>query len=254
MVIFTFVFIGFFAVVMGTIPSQFFYSTWNPEYQTDKVAVAMFEAANITAYRQLNSTDITFPGTEQLDVGLADGHFMEVWWGTEYGRNYFEIRHIWPSPLGSWWMMYERLIVTPVYRQQAGISASSPIGLEKEHVENLWENELENASYCEWAVNGYYAQTFIYPYDNSWTIGDAWENHHLNVTIGYEYDWNATSVNAFNILARLLTFQSPDLGLGTGVHATIFNAAIAIPLWVMIAIAILKLIQSVIPFIKGTDD
>ena len=253
MLIYVFVFLGFFALLLSTMPTDYLVTSWDLEYQTDKEAAAVFQMANITAYRNLNTTTITWDSSILIDVGLAEGHYIQLWWANEVGRDYFEVRHIHEGPFGLYWE-WERLSVTPLYMEQAGISEPYHLGLLRENMVNLWENQVANASYCEWHKSGYYAQTFIMPYNDTWSIGESWDNQYLNVTLGYEFDYNATKINAFNLLGQILFFDAPSLGLGEGAHTTIFEAVIAIPLWIMIAILALILIQSVIPFIKGINE
>jgi len=251
--LFSFVFIGVFALIFGLMPTQFltFSGAYDPDYQTDKVAAQFFSAANITAYSQTNTTTVNYPGSVQIDVGLADGHYMELWWGLVVGFKEFQVRHVWPGPFGLW-TDYENLAIIEPWRSDL-LYPDIPFMLHKVDLETFWENEAENASYCEWERNGYKAQTFIYPYNDTWTIGESWDNNQLNVTMGFDLDLNATSINAFNLITSIMFFSAPNLGL-TGIGNTILNAFVAIPLWIMIAIIFLKLIQSIVPFIRGIEE
>jgi len=62
------------------------------------------------------------------------------------------------------------------------------------------------------------------------------------VSMGMGIDVASGGLSGWDILGRLMTFQAPEiLGL-TGIGATILNAAIALPLWAMIAYIALRLL------------
>jgi len=231
--------------------SRFLVASYDPEYQTDKVAAQFFSASNITAFENTNTTYVSYPGSVVVDTGLANGHYIELWWNLVVGIQQFQVRHIWPGPWGLW-TEYENLMVIEPYRSQLD-DPSIPYFLVRSDLTTFWENVAVNTSYCEWHRNGYSAQTFIYPFNDTWTIDQSWVNGYLNVTMGYEINLNASNINAFNLLSQMMTFQSPNIGL-TGTANTILNASIAIPLWIMIAILIVKLLQSIIPFIRGIEE
>lgn len=239
---------------MSTMPSEYFVTSWETQYQTDKVTADTFTMANLTAYDQAFTIDLEYGTSESYDMGLASGHKIEFQWVYGYpGGAQISVRHTWPGPFG-WWTEFELLRIQPPYVYDIEYS-DYPIALVKADViTNLWENKITNATFAEWAVGGYRANTFISTNNASWTIEESWDNQWLNITTSYEVDYNATQINAFNLLSQILFFQAPSLGLGVGVHATIFNAVIAIPIWIMIAILAIKLIQSIIPFITGIDD
>jgi len=169
-----------------------------------------------------------------------------------------EVRHVWPGFLGIG-NNSELLAVIYPYSQDVEVP---DWGLLREYgllfpgvddLAALWENRVENASYCEWQRGGYSTKTFVSPHNDTITITESWLDQNLSLVVGFTYDWNQTNINAFDLLGQILSFQAPSLGL-TGVANTILNAFIAIPLWIMVAIIALKLIQSVIPLIKGTDE
>jgi len=264
MLIFAFCFIGIFALLLGTMDSRFLaVQSLNSQYQTDKEAAAYFEMANLTAQTYTQFYLLYGPGNSRFEqFNLPPGHAIEFWWDLET-RFYMsipilELRHVWPGFLG---LYNNSELLSVIYPYSTNVTVPE-WGLLREYgavfpgrddLLALWENRVENASYCEWQRGGYSTKTFIAPHNTTRTITESWLDGNLSLTVGFSYDWNQTNINAFDLLGQILFFQAPSLGL-TGVTNTILNAFIAIPLWIMIIIISLKLIQSVIPFIKGTEN
>jgi len=260
MAIFCFIVIGIFGILFGSMDSDFLAAqTPDADVQVDKEAADFFAMVNITA-QSYTSFQLTYPSSRFESFNLPTGHAIEFWWSLEtragpfMGRKVLEIRHIWPQAGGG--NLSVLLAVMPPYSEDV---AFPDWGLWRDPAYNvddlaaLWENEVENFSYCEWQHGGYGLKTFIGPHNAGSTISQSWDANALNFTVGFDYDYNQTSINAFDVMGQIITFQSPDLGL-PGIANTILSAFIALPLWVMTAILALKLAQSIVPLIKGTDD
>jgi len=232
----------------------------NANYQTDKEAAEYFAMANITA-QTYTQFFLPYPSSRFEQFGLPTGHAIEFWWSIEtragpfFGRKVFEVRHVWPGFLGLWNESENLAVIYPyslnVTFPEWGLWRSVPHGVDD--LAELWENRVVNASYCEWQRGAYNTKTFIAPNDTVRTISESWDDGNMSFTVGFTYDWNQTNINAFDLLGQILFFQAPTLGV-TGIVGTVLNAMIALPLWIMISIIALKLIQSVIPLIKGTDE
>ena len=89
-----------------------------------------------------------------------------------------------------------------------------------------------------------YHSTFAYNTTLYGNFTHAWNYHGLYGFFGIKFEDVDTSYNAFELIARLLFFQMPDI-------ETHVNALMAIPMWATIAYLIYAFITSVIPFIKG---
>jgi len=261
MLIFCFCFIGIFAILLGTMDSRFLaVQSMNADYQEDKEAAEYFAMANLTA-QTYTQFFLPYPSSRFEQFNLPAGHAIEFWWSVEtragpfLGRKVFEVRHVWPGFLGLWNESENLAVIYPysldVTFPAWGLWRSPPHNVDD--LAALWANRVENASYCEWQKSGYSTKTFIAPHNTTATISESWDHGNMSFTVGFSYDWNQSNINTFNLLGQILFFQAPSLGL-TGVANTILNAFIAIPLWIMVAIIALKLIQSVIPLIKGTDE
>jgi len=254
MVIFCIVTIATWGILLATIDANFLaVQSLNANYQDDKQAANMFEMANLTAQTYQQFYLLYGAGNSHTETfNLPPGHEIEFWWYEDeigqYTLDIIEVRHTWPGFLGIG-RSFERLWIIYPYSDDVFIVQ----GLRRSDLTALWGNRVANASYCEWQRSGYSTKTFISPWNASRTIAQSWDDQNVTFTVGFIYDWNQSNINAFDLLGQILFFQAPTLGL-TGVANTIMNAFIAIPLWVMIAIVALKLIQSVIPLIKGTED
>jgi len=256
LVIFAFSFILIFAVVLTPMPNEYVqasYEAWEGEYQTDKEAEEVFDAHDLIMYDNAASFNLTYQQSHTETLGMVGDHKIEFWWELETGRKMFEVRHIWPGPYG-WWTESERLSITQRYID-IGELPPKALGLEKQHLENLWGSAGGNGSYCEWyrGAGGIYVNTFIFPYNETWSIGESWDNNNLTVYCSYGVDWNATGLSAFNILANLLFFQSPNLGI-PGLAGNILNSILSGVLWIMIIVVVVKVILGLVPFGSGVDE
>lgn len=263
MVIFAFCFLGCFALFMGTMPVDFISQTWNPTYIEKEVA-QFYSITNSTLYINTETFNLSYPESKSYAWGLPDGHEIEFWWGFytfpyEYPRalhyQSLQVRHTWDGLFG-WWREYEILHKIDPYWSRTktpdyvyGEGYADIITLRRVDLETLFDPST-NSSFCAWEKSGYKTNAHIFSPNASWTIGEAWDNNELSFMVSWEIDWNSTNINAWTLLGQLLTFQSPNLGIG-GVWGVVFDTMIAIPIWIFTAIAVIKLIQSMIPFLNG---
>ena len=75
----------------------------------------------------------------------------------------------------------------------------------------------------------------------------------MNITASWELDLNATHMSAWTVMSSLLLFQAPNLGI-SGLGGVVMNFLIATPFYIAVTICIIKIAQSVIPFIKGLSE
>ena len=87
-------------------------------------------------------------------------------------------------------------------------------------------------------------------YNDSWNIGESWDNGYISWYSSYGVDLNQTGLNAWNVLGQLLAFQAPDLGIG-GLGGQLANGALSAAVWAVIAIVVVKITLGVIPFLSG---
>lgn len=252
MVIFLFCTIGFFALLFSLIPGEFFKASYTASIGVDKEIAEYFSVANVTMYSNLGSDNMTYPYSSWWDNGgewaggLPSGQYLEVWWASETPPIYtvIEFRHI-----EDWYggvRMIDRCNFETKTRENIG-----PFIFKTHLVDNYDEEDNGTVFYarCE-----HLAVSTIIGFNQSAypNIGEAWDGGELHYVLSYEIDWNASSVSAFTIMSQLLTFQNPDLGI-EGDVGTIFNWMVAAPFWIMTAILILIVIQSLVPFIRGID-
>jgi len=253
--LFVFAFIGFFAILFGTIQGDFYdnQTAFTASAGSNKEVAEYFDLANVTLYANAGSDNMTYPYSSWFDNGkewaggLPSGQYLEVWWASEVPPIYtvIEFRHV-----EDFWGGI-RLIDRCSFKTKDKIDIGQ--FMFKTHLVNNYDAEDNGTTF--YASCSHLAVSTIISYNQTkyTNIAQAWDNGELDYVLSYEVDWNATSISGLNILGKLLTFQNPNLGI-TGIFGTTLNLAIAIPFWVMTTILIIKLVQSVIPFIKGLSE
>lgn len=255
-----FVFLGTFSILLMFMPTEFYQNLtgYSGASAQDKEVVSYFDAHGMTVYNQTLALDnetnpfLEYGSSQSFDYGLPEGQKLEFWWDVEYGRPMFEIRHTNPGLFG-WWTEHHSLIIQEPYKSQAGLGdIPSPLGLEKQHLVNLW-NEDYNACYAEWKCNHILLKAFVFPYNETKTIGESWDDGYLGIYTSYNINWDAIKPSAWSLLTSLLLFQAPELGL-EGMGGSILSYLIGLVLWSSIAILAFAILTSLIPFISGWGD
>lgn len=249
MFVFIFVFLGFSAVLLATMPTEFISLGVEASVQ-DKEVVEYFNANDVLVYNYTLGFNLTYEDEEQYDFGLPEDQKLEFWWNDEsyYGIGdveMFEVRHLSKVMFG-WWYGYHELEVMDPYSH----SLFDPeVGLSKEDVLLLWD-ESANASYCEFECDHIMVKVFIMTANISWTLEESWDNEIIQIYTTYDIDWDETGVSMWHIMGQLLSWQSPSLGIpGTG--GTIISYAVSAGLWASIALLFFAFVTSIIPFIRG---
>ena len=91
----------------------------------------------------------------------------------------------------------------------------------------------------------------VWVYDSNRTRNDistAWDEHELAMGIGFGFEDYETKLSAWDIVGRLLTFQSPEVFGATGATALALNLVVGIPFWAAVAVCVYLLIMEAIPF------
>lgn len=246
-----FVFLGFFALLITWMPSEFLELGVTTTAQ-DKEAADFFTAQNVTMYNHTLSIDLTYGSSVQNQSGLPEGQMLEFWWDEEYVLGYsigdmLEIRHLTDNLWGWWWGKHWLEVQEP-YVTQGGVSQPD-LGLKKDEVLALFDAKY-NASYCEFACEHIAIKLFILPYNQSWTLEESWDNGYLKLFTSYDIDWTKTGTSMWTVLMQLMTFQNPNLGIG-GVGGAIIGTGLALFLWANVAILVYAIVTAVIPFISG---
>lgn len=253
--IYVFTFLGVFALLFGFIDGRFFLVSYSANAGYDPEIAERFSLANVTMYANTGNDNMTYAYSSYHDnsphewsAGLPSGQYLEVWWSNPVYVPPFvrilEFRHIEKV----WWGLQ-------IHDRFSFKGAKSGVEYPDERL-----TEYNLLDEYDSATNGssFYAEcahipvSVIFEYNQTKysDIEDAWDNDEISYTLSYEVDWNATQVSALTILGKLLTFQSPDLGI-TGDGGLILNGLIAIPFIIMVIVLIILLVQSVIPFIRG---
>lgn len=263
MFIVIFVFIGVFAILITTMPGDFLEK--QPDYVSprtqNKAVEEFFSTNNITAYKNSWSFIITYPdGYAYNQSGLADGHRVEVFWKNPFTigpYNVLEFRHAYPSPLGSWWLWSNNMRVQEPYLTVMGepydpdlMYSPSRIGEYIDKTQMLRLSSNGNSSYFV-VSDGQVNQNFVVANPGSYAnLSDAWDAGELQILSSYEIDFEAMKPSAWTLLAELLTFQAPRLGI-PGDAGAILSYILGAGIWAAIILLIFAAVTSVIPTISG---
>jgi len=248
MFVFLFVFLGFSAVLLATMPPQFLALGVEAKYQ-DKEAASFFNAQNVTMYNYTLTINLTKGSSEQFDFGLPEGQQIEFWWDYYVAwpnRDLFQIRHLTDNLWGYWWG-WHLLSLTEQFWSRT--SLRSGIGLDRAGLLELFD-EKSNSTYCEWYCDHLMVKLFILTANQSWTLEESWDNGELRLYTSYGIDWTATGTSMWTVMFQLLAFQNPQLGF-PGVGGTILSMGVGLALWGSISLLAFAFITSVIPFIRG---
>lgn len=244
MFVFIFVFLGFSAVLLTTMPGEFLSLDVEASYQ-DKEARDYFNEHDVTMYNYTLSLNLTYGEHYKDDFGLPEGQQLMFWFDTWFAwGDSLRLVHLTDNFWGWWWGQHDLHLIQPYASEVA-----DPVAIRKDELLALF-NEDYNASYMEWACDHLNIKLFVLTYNQSWTLGESWDNGKLKLFTSYEIDWTATGTSMWHIMFQLLAFQNPNLGIpGTG--GTILSAGVALALWACIALLAFAFITSVVPFIRG---
>lgn len=222
-------------------PIQFQSVEFSPSY-IDKEVADYYDRHNITRYENTLQLDITYPSNQKSQMGLPANNEIEFWWDSKiHIGKCLEIRHIDFYILG---------IAVGKHNVKFNSTQSE---IRYQELNERWDTTLNSSYFPEMSCDHIFFSMFVFPTNESLTIEESWFADELSIYASYDYHFNATNVNAWNVVFDLLAFQNPNLGVG-GVAGTILNYVIAVPIWVITGLAVLKLVQSMIPFIKGVDE
>jgi hypothetical protein len=255
--VFVFTTLGVFAVLMNTMPLEFRLATFNPSY-TNPAVKQQFEAADVISYKSLGQDNMTYPysslanGPEPPDweAGLPSGQYCEVWWNEleilGLTLQCIQVRHVtrqwWGNSFSALQFKYANGTVIP------NILTVDHDKITKDILVSAWDDEKGYSAF--YAYGSLTCSILFYPTNRTQTIAQAWDAGKISYSLSYEVNWNQTGINAWTIVAQLLTFQVPNLGV-EGPAGTILSMVIAFPFLSLMAYIVYKIIAGLIPFLSG---
>jgi len=87
-------------------------------------------------------------------------------------------------------------------------------------------------------------------HNSSFTIAQSWDAGQLQMYLSYNVDYTASGMSAWGLLAQIMSYILPDLGIG-GIGGIIINTIIAFPIIACLSYLAFVLITALIPFIPG---
>jgi len=228
-------FLGSFALLVSMIPGQF--AVQSKTYRQVSVP-EYFEAIDIQCFAE--TKNLTVPAYDEFGLDCSVGGWeLKIY---PYYSDLANIHELQLKHVDRWWIFVVGEHHLTWRRKTDGINLG--IQLDKDELLNAYDADKGLAEFtvsCE-HLTAYVA--FAYNTTKYENIVEAWANSELWMLIAIGFDQVNTSTNAWNVIGKLLFFQSPD------VHPAI-NALIAIPIWAAVAITIYILILKAIPFVGG---
>lgn len=252
-------FVGMFAVLFALIPGEFFAVSIDSSAGIPLEVVELFTVSNVSVYDTGGQDNMTYEYSSlsntppDWNVSGTSDDFLEVNWSlVAAGAKTLQLLHATQHTFPWTWYTSHYMNLYDVNRERIGGAILTVI--QRQTLIDEWDSDA-NASFFYARCDHLDASIGFTIHNNSRdaTIGAAWDNNEIDYSLSYEWNFNASSINAATLLLQLLTFQNPDLGV-PGDFGTVLNLSIAIPFTVIVIVAIIKLIQSVIPTIRGVDD
>jgi hypothetical protein len=256
--------LGIFAALIAAMPGELIAK--QPEYTgpttQNKEVVAAFSAYDITVYKYTWVFNITTNTMQSQPLNYSGTNFIEFHWDKMYTSMFFEhepigitVRHayqdyfLWIIPTG---LGYHFLDLTDPSKSNAQLTPFPDVGLLKYFLrkENLLALQQGNGSYFEVACEHFKANFLVSSTSNSSSLAQSWDAGQLHVLSSYEIDFDAMKPSAWQLMAQLVTFKKPDLGI-PGDAGSLLSYMLGIGFWITIALLIYTLVTRILPWIRG---
>jgi len=211
-------FIGCLALIMSFIPPQFLIA----DYEGRTIEPPLyFEAIDLQSYASTWNHTMNETGSMQIVKPLTiGGHVCQFWY---HRKTYPPEKKI--NMLHKW-----AIIILPQthwmwFTSSTGIDRGQALGEYELDADYSLNGDLSYTISCShFSASGFFGfNETLYS-----SPSEAWTNGELVFLIGVNFDQVGTSYNAWDLIAKLMFFQLPNI------HP-IVNALIAIPLWVATA-------------------
>lgn len=230
--IFVVTFLSTFIFLISAMPSAFLYAGKSYMNYTYPDYFDKTDIENI-AYFQNNTIDRGYSAT--LNFKSEINFKFHVYWEDLPFGNHLHFWHI----TWEWWVFF--------VEHQMDVEDGDKYLTKSEAIEN-WDSEVNASIFYPISCNHISVKVWLTDTNSSRNdISEAWDDGSLHIGMGFGFDDITTILNAWDIVGRLLTFQSLDLGV-----PIFLNALIAIPIWTCIAFLVYKLILMAIPFVGGS--
>jgi len=232
MLIFSISFIGCFIALIALTPTEFYMTT--KDYTQFEVP-DYFDIGDIQHIKHFLNKTIS--GQTLFDFNTASNPVDHKVILCFYDSELYNCHVTW-----SWWIF-----------ESVDLMTWSNYGeyLSKTEALSAWNSDY-NASVLSTQCSHLTIKAWLY--DSNTTrnnLSAAWDAYELELALGFGYSDYETKLNAWDILGRLLTFQSPALFGFEGDLATMLNLVISLPFWCCVGYTIYRLILMAIPFLGG---
>ena len=237
-------FLGVSFLLIGLMPSEIYVAG-----ETRTVETPDFEGVDIYSFADTANTAMNETGgfyypldntwyIVPIDDGTGDlgGHDLDMWYRIA-NESTHEIRH-------------EHLYGVFIFTFSHDMNHYDNSGLDRGTTLDVSEIEanrnVDNDTSTFTIKCNHFNARAIYNYNGTkWSnFTEAWDHNELYVFHGINFDQVSTGYSAFDLIARLLFFQMPEMN-------PILNAIIAIPVWVCISYVVVILIYRTIGAVFG---
>lgn len=249
--------LSMFAVLYAAMPTDYF--LYQGEYQTNivnKEVEERFEATDLVVYSSFANDTMVFdysslndaPDAPQWTTALTD-RYLEVWWGDEYIPDAsitlpktFEMRD---TEKRNFIIDYYVMLEWCDLIFENGTNAGAFL------MQDMLGDYGDAQNMTLQAKGSYLSASIILRGNGTSTIDEAWTDGTMAYDITYEIDFEAMKPNAFMLVAKLLTFNSPEFGLPDNFFGEIITYGISITIWIIIAIIAYTVVTKLIPTVQG---
>lgn len=232
--IFVVTFLGVFIFLSGFIPSPFFFfltydqTQYKPLVVPDKWDTSAIGEGTVLDQDMAN---ITYPSATSLS--LEDEEIILFW------ADYYPYNPDLPSSKDEMWLAHIHTWWIFVFWEPTDANPFTKAYL------NSIQDENNVSSVTVRCLKGDLQFLFQITFDNNMysSFIDAWDNNHLEVYVAIRQADTQTQAHydAWTLIGQLLTFQAPFI------HP-LFNFIIAVPIWISIALAIIYVLDKILPF------
>lgn len=237
MAIFVITFLALWILLMTLMPSSFY--VMSKQY-SDYEVPDYFTQEDIQTIKHFQDANVTRGDTIVLDFNPDANFKFDVVWATAYDSITF--RH-WTWELGPFYDAHAMEVDNADYiLGDWWISKSLALA--------NWDGSLNASTFYPVRCPDITVKVwFTDPNQTRNNLSTAWDEGKVTVAMGFGFDDYETKLSAWDIVGRLLTFQSPEIFGLTGAAATVINLVITLPFYVCVAYLIYRLILLAIPFV-----
>lgn len=226
--------LGIFALLIGSMPTGFYAITPSGYYEHDipsefseeeMKTIAFYGNITLTSGVWTTLTLDRSPDFDDIKIDIKWKH----WPGVTYDDT-VEMHRYWYRFWG--WREMDWLYPLPV---------------EEQTILDNWQDEHNSSVVLMHDSMWNYITRFGYNHTKYSSMGEALDaGSEIYVYMGTGWEYATTATSGWDLMGRLLVFRMPNMGIGNKEANTVVNGIIALPLWILIALAVFGIITMMI--------